>query len=361
MAGLLARSRWIVVACAAALALLRPVLVHAQLDTYAVGADVSFLADAEQHGIVFKDEGVPKPALEILRDHGYNWVRLRLFVHPTELPNNLQYTIDLAKRAKSLGFRFLLDFHYSDTWADPGKQFLPEAWRGLKHKELVKRVFSYTRDTIVAFRKAGAMPDMVQTGNEITNGMDWPDGKLPDNWEHFADLLRAAIAGVDEGRGHASRPAIMIHIERSGEPAAAVAFFDKLDSYGLKWDVIGLSYYPRWHGSVTALRQTLHDLAFRFRKPIVVVEAAYNWTPGDFIGKKTEFAESPEGQKDFLAAVDKAVRETPEGLGRGVFWWEPVVAGGPLEGRALFDLEHNALPALSVFDNQMQKQQKSAH
>jgi arabinogalactan endo-1,4-beta-galactosidase len=322
-----------------------------QAQQFAVGADVSFLASAEQQGIVFKENGVPKPVLEILKDHGYNWIRLRIFVHPTDLPNNLDYTIALAQRAKKLGFRILLDFHYSDTWADPGKQFIPVAWKSLKHKELVDQVFAYTRDTIAAFRDAGVMPDMVQTGNEITNGMLWPDGKLPDNWDHFADLLRAAIGGVDAGRGNLPRPVMMIQIERSGEPNEAIAFFDKLNSYNLPWNVIGLSYYPRWHGTIAQLRQTLHDLSFRYGKPIIVVETAYNWTPGDFIGKKTDFPESPEGQKAFLQAVDKAVRETPRGLGRGVFWWEPAVAGGPIAGRALFDDKHNALPAITAFDN----------
>jgi arabinogalactan endo-1,4-beta-galactosidase len=317
---------------------------------YAVGADVSFLAQAEQQGIIFKENGTPKPALEILRAHGFNWVRLRIFVHPTDLPNDLPYTIELAKRAKALGFRLLLDFHYSDTWADPGKQFLPEAWKNMKHVQIADAIFAYTRDTLLAFRQAGVFPDMVQTGNEITNGMDWPDGKLPDNWDHFADLLRAAIRGVDAARGSGPRPLIMIHIERSGEPTAAIAFYNKLLDYQISWDVIGLSYYPRWHGDIATLRQTLHDLAFRFRKPIIVVETAYNWTPGDFIGKKADFPESPQGQRDFLAAVDAAVRETPDHLGVGVFWWEPAVAGGPLAGRALFDFDHNALPAFSVFD-----------
>ncbi len=328
---------------------------RAQLQQFAVGADVSFLAQAEQQGVVFKDNGVPKPALEILRSHGFNWVRLRIFVHPTDLPNDLPYTLALAKRAKALGFHLLLDFHYSDTWADPGKQFLPTAWKNLKHKQLANAIFAYTRDTLIAFRNAGVYPEMVQTGNEITNGMDWPDGKLPDNWDHFADLLRAAIAGVDASRGSLPRslprPLLMIHIDRSGDPAAAVAFYNKLLDYRIPWDVIGLSYYPHWHGSIATLRQTLHDLAFRFRKPIVVVETAYNWTPGDFIGKKAPFPESPQGQRDFLAAVNAAVRATPQHLGRGVFWWEPAVAGGPLAGRALFDSNHNALPAMSVFDN----------
>jgi arabinogalactan endo-1,4-beta-galactosidase len=321
---------------------------------YLVGADVSFLASAEQQGIVFKENGQPKDVLAILREHNFNWVRLRIFHDPAasadKLPNDLNYTIALAKRAKAQGFRILLDFHYSDTWADPGKQFTPEAWKTLKHKQLAEKIFTYTRDTLAAFREADVLPDMVQTGNEITGGMDWPDGKLPDNWDNFADLLKAAIRGVDEGRGSEHRIPIMIHIERSGDTAAATWFFDKLNSYNLAYDVIGLSYYPRWHGSITALRQTLHDLSFRYRKPIVVVETAYNWTPGDFVGKKADFAESPEGQKQFLQAVDAAVRSTPGDLGRGVFWWEPAVPDGPIAGRALFDDKHNALPAITVFD-----------
>ena len=114
---------------------------------YEVGADVSFLKQAEDSGKVFKDDGVAKPGLVILKDHGYNWVRLRLFHTPTELPNNLTYTIALAQAAKKLGFHFLLDYHYSDTWADPGKQFTPKAWVGMSHAELVKAVYEYTKQT----------------------------------------------------------------------------------------------------------------------------------------------------------------------------------------------------------------------
>src|SRR5436305_751020 len=127
---------------------------------YAIGADVSFLAQVEKQGAVFKDNGVPRPGLQILKDHGYNWVRLRLFHTPAQLPNNLEYTISLAKDAKKLGFKFLLDFHYADDWADPGKQPIPKAWQGKSHQELVQAVFEYTHDTIAAFRDAGVLPDM---------------------------------------------------------------------------------------------------------------------------------------------------------------------------------------------------------
>jgi arabinogalactan endo-1,4-beta-galactosidase len=263
----------------------------------------------------------------------------------------LNYTIALARRARAQGFHVLLDLHYSDTWADPEKQFTPAAWSKLNHKQLTAQVFNYTRDTIAAFAQAGAMPQMVQVGNEITHGMLWPDGKLPDNWDNLADLLKAGISGVEAGRGTEPRPRIMIHIERSGDYDAAVWFFDKLIAHHVPFDVMGLSYYPFWHGNTTKLRGNLHDLALRYQRPIIVVEAAYNWTPGDFIGKKAEFAESPDGQKAFLQAVDAAVRSIPHGLGAGVFWWEPAVPGGPIAGRALFDDHHNALPAIAAFDH----------
>jgi arabinogalactan endo-1,4-beta-galactosidase len=328
---------------------------RATAQEYAIGADVSFLAKCEQDGVVFKEDGKPIDVLVLLREHHYNWVRLRLFhdpaAAPDKLPNDLPYTLALAKRAKALGFKFLLDLHYSDSWADPGKQPTPAAWSKLKHKQLVEQVFEYTRDTIAAFAAQGAMPDMVQVGNEITNGMLWPDGKLPDNWDNFADLVKAGIAGVDAGRGSVPRPRIMIHIERSGDYDAAVWFFDNLIAHHVSFDVIGLSYYPFWHGNIVNLRGNLHDLALRYRRPIIVVEAAQNWTPSGEAVKKTDFAETPEGQLAFLRAVDAAVRAIPDGLGQGVFWWEPA-AEGPIDGRGFFDGNGNVLPVITAFDKQ---------
>lgn len=325
----------------------------AKPQTYAIGADVSFLAQCEQDGVVFKENGKPIDVLALLREHHYNWVRLRIFhspaAAPDKLPNDLPYTLALARRAKALGFHILLDLHYSDSWADPGKQPTPPAWAKLKHKQLVEQVFAYTRDTIAAFAHEGVMPGMVQIGNEVTNGMLWPDGKLPDNWDNFADLLKAGIAGVDAGRGAAPRPRIMIHIERSGDYDAAVWFFDNLIAHHVPFDVIGLSYYPFWHGSLTTLRGNLHDLALRYRLPIIVVETAYNWTPGAMTAKKPDFPETPEGQLAFLRAVNAAVRAVPLGLGQGVFWWEPA-AEGPLRGRSFFDNDGNVLPVIAAFD-----------
>jgi arabinogalactan endo-1,4-beta-galactosidase len=321
--------------------------------SYAIGADVSFLARCEQDGLIFKEDGRPRDLLVMLREHRYNWVRLRVFHDPSmsadRLPNDLAYTLALAKRAKALGLHLLLDLHYSDTWADPGRQTTPAAWSHLKHKQLALQVSRYTRDVIAAFAQAGLMPEMVQVGNEITQGMLWPDGKLPDNWDNLADLLKAGISGVEAGRGSFPKPRIMIHIERSGDYDAAVWFFDSLIAHHVPFDVMGLSYYPFWHGSLAKFRNNLHDLALRYGHPIVVVETAYNWTPGSLAGKKSDFPESPEGQRDFLMAVDSAVRAIPNGLGEGVFWWEPA-AEGDLRARSFFDEDGNVLPVLSAFD-----------
>ena len=124
---------------------------------YAIGADLSFLKQAEDRGYVFKDNNEAKPGLQIFKDHGYNWIRLRLFHTPTQLPNNLEYTIALAKAARQLGYKFLLDYHYSDTWADPGKQFIPKAWEGMSHDQMVQALFDYTKQTTIAFREAGVL------------------------------------------------------------------------------------------------------------------------------------------------------------------------------------------------------------
>jgi arabinogalactan endo-1,4-beta-galactosidase len=321
----------------------------AQAADYAIGADLSFLKQAEDRGTAFKDGGEKKPGLVIFKDHGYNWIRLRLFHTPAQLPNSLPYTIALARSAKELGYKFLLDYHYSDTWADPGKQFIPKAWEGKTHAQLVDAVRDYTRDTMAAFREAGVQPDMVQIGNEISNGMLWPDGKLPGNWDNLAELVKAGIAGAEAGSGGVTQPRIMIHIDKGGNKAATKWFFDKLNSYGIKYDVIGQSYYPWWHGSLNDLRENLIFTANEYHKDIIVVEAAYNWAPREYLKRPPPFPESPDGQRQFLEEVNRVVQATPFDLGKGVFWWEPAV-GGAHGGRGFFDAEGNALPVMTVFD-----------
>jgi len=321
---------------------------------YAIGADLSFLKSAEDQGFLFKESDAAKPGLQIFRDHGYNWIRLRLFHTPTELPNNLEYTISLAKKAKELGFKFLLDYHYSDTWADPGKQFIPKAWQKLSHPDLVNAVFEYTNETMKSFREAGALPDMVQIGNEVINGMLWPDGHLPENWNNFIELIQAGINGVFTGCGNMPRPKIMIHIDQGGNMKKTKEFFDKLLSYQIDFDYIGQSYYPWWHGTLLDLRSNMIFMAKEYGKPIILVEVAYCSVPTEYKEKKAPFPETPEGQKEFLQEVNNIVLQTPDNLGAGVFWWEPATMGGR-STRDFFDEKGNVLPVITVYDKYTRK------
>jgi arabinogalactan endo-1,4-beta-galactosidase len=318
---------------------------------YAFGADLSFLKQVEDRGTKFKDGGVEKPGLQIFRDHGYNWIRLRICVEPVGrgLPNNLEYTIAMAKAAKKLGFKVLLDFHYSNAWADPTNEPTPEKWQGLAAEALINAIFEYTRDIIAAMRNAEVLPDMVQIGNEIGNGFCWPVGKLPENWDNLAGMVYAGINGVDAGRGNFRRPKIMLHVDHGGDPFLTKNFFDKINAYGIPYDVIGISFYPWSHGTLVDLRANLNYIAEELQKDVMVAETGYYWTPSRYFrNSPPPFPETPEGQRQWLEAVNDTVMNTPHGRGKGVFWWEPAASGG-LVTRGYFDNDHNALPVLDAF------------
>ncbi|MBN2167534.1 MAG: glycosyl hydrolase 53 family protein [Marinilabiliaceae bacterium] len=280
-----------------------------------IGADISFVPQEEARGKKYIDNGVEKDVLEILNDHKFNWIRLRLFVDPNaengysrggEGYCGLEKTLEMAKRVKAEGMKFLLDFHYSDTWADPGKQFIPSAWKDLHGSALEGKIYSYTHETIKRFIAEGVKPDMVQVGNEINNGMLWPIGKLPEGkekvnsneeMESFCILLRCASAAV-----RAADPdiTIMVHIACGGQNPESVAFFDKIISRDVKFDVIGQSYYPEYHGTLEDLEFNLNDLVKRYNKPIFVVEYHEN-----------------------RKAVNDIVHNIPNKMGLGTFIWEP--------------------------------------
>jgi beta-galactosidase len=241
-----------------------------------LGADISFLPQMEDRGMKYSDNGIEKDAVQILKDHGLNYIRLRLFVNPENDSGyspkkgfcDLNHTIEMAKRIKATGMKFLLDFHYSDTWADPQKQFKPAAWKGLNFDQLRQTVFSYSKNVIQSLKNAGAEPDMVQIGNEINHGMIWPEGHI-NNLDSLAQLVYAGIQGVK-----AIDPSIkiMLHIALGGQNDEARFFIDNMIMRGVPFDVIGLSYYPRWHGTLEDLRYNLNDLAKRFDKDVIVVE-----------------------------------------------------------------------------------------
>ena len=327
----------------------------ARASGFAFGADLSFLKQAEDRGTTFHDGTNTSPGLQMFQEHGYNWIRLRIFVEPVSnnLPNGLAYTLAMAKEAKQLGYKFLLDFHYANSWADPGQQPTPGTWINLSHPDRVQAVFAYTRDTIAAFRDAGVLPDMVQVGNEIAHGMLWPDGMISGALGKFHRLSPRRHPGRGRRARHAiRRPKIMIHIDQGGNLARTKWFFDNLNHYQISYDVIGLSYYPWWQGTLMDLRENLAFAAKTYGKDVIVVETAYHWRPARETADRPEpFPETPAGQREFLDEVTRIVLAVPDNRGQGIFWWEPAVGGrSGLVTRSFFDEADNALPALSAFD-----------
>jgi len=338
--------------------------VNAQERPFLVGGDVSMLSRIEDGGGVYKEEGRQDDALAIMRRNGCNCFRVRLFVDPNGeggVVNDLEYTIDLARRIKAIGAALLLDLHYSDTWADPGHQRTPASWKSLEFPQLVEQVESYTTEVLNAFDKAGATPDYVQIGNEINPGFLWPQGRLDgseESWARFTGLLKAGVRGVQREEGSVSpesTPKIVIHIAKGGDWPATRRFFEKIEEYEVPYDIIGQSYYPWWHGSLEELRDSLTRTAESFDKDVWVVETAYPYRGDAPRDVETPWEISPSGQKAFLEDVMNAVESIPHDRGLGVLWWYPesIPYGGPgmwMGGQnALFDEKGEMFPALDTF------------
>lgn len=305
--------------------------------TWFDGGDLSALGEIEKAGGRFKNRsGESTDAIQSLASFGANCVRLRLFVNPNGkhfVVNDLQTTLALAKRAKAAGQEILLDFHYSDTWADPGAQVIPASWTDHSLESLSAKVASHTYDTLRTFDEAGLFPAMVQIGNEIDNGMLWPTGRLfkkdggdPD-WDSLATLLKSASEAVRRATPEGKRIRIVVHTAEGGNASKCKAYHQAMKDRGLDYDVIGLSFYPWWHGGIDGMKHNLTQLASTTGKEILIAEAAYPWNEGNehqkFHGMKLDWPQSPEGQQAYLRDVIRAVRELPENKGIGVMWWHP--------------------------------------
>ncbi len=296
---------------------------------FIIGADISWVQQQEDEGVRFSDQGTEKDILDILKAHGFNWVRLRVFHTPKAEKGysakgycDLPHTLVMAKRVKAAGMGFLLDFHYSDTWADPGHQVKPAAWTDLHGKDLEQAVHDHTREVVSALKKQGTLPDIVQIGNEISNGMLWPDGKMWESgdWDTFCGLVKAGIAGVNDVDKSVK---IMIHLAWGGQNAKSRAFLDRLFAQSVDFDILGQSYYPRWHGTLEELKSNLTDLAGRYKQDIMVVEYTV-----------------PNVRK-----MNDIVRELPDGKGLGTFIWEPT----KWRGGALFDPQGRTKAAIDAY------------
>lgn len=349
-----------------ATALLMMLVVRASVaEEFLAGADMSHLVFFEDRGTIYQDGGQIGDALTMLKSRGVNCVRLRLFTStgvqaqadPYNYTNNLAYTLPMAVRVKNAGLKFLLDFHYADSWADPGKQTKPAAWTNLNFTALKQQLRSYSSNTIASFNAAAAMPDYVQIGNEIIGGMLWNDGRVggsydnPAQWSQLAQLMTNAIQGVKDAAG-ANQPKIIVHIDRGGDWGATQWFFDNLIARQVPFDIIGESYYPWWHGSPDALRNCLTNAAKRFNKPVMVLETAFPRSGStDIYG----IPATTNGQVQYVTLLAEIVKSVPGGKGAGIFWWGTEyqqLSGYGLAGfdrRSFFGPGGNVLPVAGAF------------
>jgi arabinogalactan endo-1,4-beta-galactosidase len=333
-----------------------------QAPSFTLGADISFLGAPARPGRplpTYQDSGRASDELTILKNHGWTSFRLRVFVSPTrQAPDNsLENTIPLARRVKAAGGIFLLDIHYSDTWADPQHQEIPVAWRSLGFDALEAQVEAYSRETIRAFKDAGAMPDWVQIGNEITRGTLWPVGQLqiPGNneylppqpydsvlqWDHLTRLLKAGIRGVMAGAGD-TPPRIVIHIDRGGDWPTTRWFFDHIEAAHVPYDIIAQSFYPQWrHGTLEQLWENMDECARRYHKDFLVTETGYGMPSQRPDNPDMLWPLTPQGTLQFMVDLVNTVKKAPRGI--GVQYWAPEFGlwnadGSP--GPAVYTLEH---------------------
>jgi arabinogalactan endo-1,4-beta-galactosidase len=327
------------------------------------GVDASFIPQLEAAGVIFRDAaGQPADPIRLFAAAGINLLRIRVWHTPPAGWCNTAQSLALARRAHAAGLRVMLCIHYSDTWADPGQQATPAAWQGQPLETLALSVRRYTRSLVAAFCAQGTPPAIVQIGNETTDGMLWPAGRISTaGFDAFATLFLAGATGVREATPPARRPIIMAHLDRGADNPTSRWFFDQLRARGIGFDAIGLSYYPWWHGPLAAVQHNLADLADRYRVPVMIVETAYPFTlgwndlTGNFVGLPTQlvpgYPATPLGQAGFIAALNATLAQVPNGRGLGLCYWAPEFVanpalGSPWENLAGFDFARRELPVL---------------
>lgn len=305
-----------------------------------VGGDISLLPSYEQNGSQYMDkDGKPISVLPFCKQQGMNAMRVRIFVDPSKATDSekgegvvqgLKYVKGLAEKIKSNGFKLLLDFHYSDTWADPAKQWTPDAWKTLDDAELQQQVYEYTKSVFDTLKNIGCAPDFIQTGNEISYGMLWGERNTLNpkkcyegndaNWQRFANLLKKAGKACREVCPDAK---IILHVERIPTASTLYNFYNKMAEMDVDYDIIGLSYYPYFHGYLSTLDDRLTNLAAKFpTKKVWIVETGYyhKWQPSSVsYDYSATYPISDEGQRNF--ASDLVTTLNKHSNVEGLFWW----------------------------------------
>lgn len=348
------------------------------------GADVSIMPELERNGTKFYDNGIEQDGLTILKNHGVNWIRVRIWNNPYVVgPEGVgggntdeAKAIEMAKRAKALGMKVLVDFHYSDFWVDPGQQKKPDAWKNDSGDKLVDDVYAYTAKVMQDFNVQGVTPDMVQVGNELNNGMLWPEAQLtednPNGYKFLAKLLNAGLQAVHDNDKD-NKVKTMIHLA-GVDVNLYHTFFDNLivKNKVNDFDIIGMSFYPFWHGTMDDLKNTMNDVSAKYNKDVIAVETAFGYTLEDADFEKNNFGTNEEkvggykatvqGQATGLRDVMATVASVNDNRGLGIFYWAPdwVInekvgwksngGGNGWDNLTLFDTKGNALESMDTFN-----------
>lgn len=321
------------------------------------GMDLSTLNELEKCNAKYFDNGQEKDILQIMKEHDVDTIRLRLWNDPKAEDgaeygagnNDLSETIAMGKKVTDAGLGVLLNFHYSDFWADPGKQIKPKAWKDYGVEELKKAVYEFTKDSLTKVLEAGVKVTLIQVGNELSNGLLWPEGKVP-NYDNIAQFVSAGINACREVNPDIP---IMIHLDNGGNNELYRRWFDHYIDAGADFDYIGLSYYPFWHGSLDQLEYNMNDIAVRYNKDLIIAEVSMGYTMEDYkeyekledserkgyatrkeLVDKIDYPMTKQGQYDFTEDLLNRVVNVAGGHGAGFFWWEPAWIPVPGSGWA---------------------------
>lgn len=303
------------------------------------GVDISWLTQMEASGYKFyNSNGTQQDCLQILKDKGMNTVRLRVWVNPADGWCNITDVVAKAKRASALGMKIMIDLHYSDTWADPGKQTKPATWASQSFTALPTTVHDYTQTVINTLKANGITPDWVQVGNETNDGMLWEDGRASVSMGNFAKLIAAGYQGVKDA---SSTTKVVVHLSNGYDNALFRWMFDGLKSNGAKWDIIGMSLYPtaaNWQAYNNQCLANMNDMVARYGTPVMICETGFA-------------ANDAATAKIFLSDLISKVKSVSNGNGLGVLYWEPEAYNWMGYGLGAFDDTGKPTISLDAFTN----------
>lgn len=303
----------------------------AEVQPFAKGADVSWITEMEKEGRKFYNtDGREYECIELMRELGMNAIRLRVWVNPVDGWCNKSDLLIKALRAHRLGLRLMIDFHYSDWWADPGQQNKPKAWKDLPFSELKNAVSDHTKDVLNTLKEQGITPEWVQIGNETGNGMLWDDGKADKNMKNYAELNNA---GYNAAKSIFPETKAIIHLQNGNDNGLFRWLFDALKNHGAKWDVIGMSLYPQkntWQSMNNQCLANINDMISRYNTEVMICEVGMPW-------------DEATACKAFLTDLIEKAKAVPNDKCLGLFYWEPQ-SYGSWKGYTLGAFDTNGMP-----------------